>query len=150
MNSQYFSEEQVKAGELDAFLKSLRAMDYGKGRYYNDVHIKPEDCGAYVVEWEQMNWDGDDNKGFAFVDYEHVLMLERQLPDDSYVYCFDEDDYNDRLSEWLAEEEKDGFVWKKNEYGRWYEEGEQRRWREMLEKHADKGAPTEDVPEEFA
>ncbi len=99
MNRQYFSEEQVKAGELDEFLKSLRSIDYGKGRYYNDVHIKPADCGAYNVEWAQLCWDGDDDKGFEFVDWEHTLVLERQLPDGSYAYFLDENEYNQKLAE---------------------------------------------------
>ena len=144
MNSQYFSEEQVKAGEMDAFLKALRAQDYGKGGYYNDVHIKPADCGAYSVDWAQLRWEGDDDKGFEYIDSEHVLMLEKEMPDGTFEQFFNEEDYEMVLKDWLADELKDGREWKKNEYGHWYEEGEQKRWQEMFNKQHDKGA-VEDI-----
>lgn len=134
MNSQYFSEEQAKSGELDSFLKALRSMDYGKGDSYNDVHVKPADCGAYVVEWEQMRWEGEENKGFKFIDYEHAVMLEKEFPDGSSDFFYDEEDYKQRLEEWLEEEEKQGRIWKKNQYGRWYDQTEQDRWEAWLKK----------------
>ena len=152
MNSQYFSEEQVKAGEMDAFLKALRAQDYGKGGYYNDVHIKPVDCGAYSVDWSQLRWEDDEDKGFEYIDSEHVIMLERDFPDNTSGYFMDEQDYNDQLEEWLENQKEAGLIWKKNQYGRWYEEGEQKAWEKMLEKHSEKSneCPKDDVPEEFA
>lgn len=52
MNRQYFSKEQIAAGELNDFLDVLLKQCYGKGDCYNDIHIKPEDCGSFVVEWE--------------------------------------------------------------------------------------------------
>lgn len=145
MNSQYFSKEQVQAGEMDAFLKALRVQDYGKGGYYNDVHIKPADCGAYSVDWAQLRWEGDDDKGFEYIDSEHVLMLEKEMPDGTFEQFFGEDDYEMVLKDWLADELKAGREWKKNEYGHWYEEGEQKRWREMLDRQHDKGAPAEEA-----
>lgn len=145
MNSQYFSEEQVKAGEMDAFLKALRAQDYGKGGYYNDVHIKPADCGAYSVDWAQLRWEGDDDKGFEYIDSEHVIMLEREMPDGTFEQFFNEDDYEMVLKDWLADELKVGREWKKDQYGHWYEEGEQKKWWEMLDKQHDKGAPVEEA-----
>lgn len=144
MNSQYFSEEQVKAGEMDAFLKALRAQDYGKGGYYNDVHIKPADCGAYSVDWAQLRWEGDEDKGFEYIDSEHVIMLEKEMPDGTFEQFFNQEDYEMVLKDWLEDQEKDGLIWKKNEYGHWYEEGEQKRWLEMLDKQHDKGA-VEDI-----
>lgn len=144
MNSQYFSKEQVDAGEMDAFLKALRAQDYGKGGYYNDVHEFPADCGAHIVEWVQRSWRNDEDKGFDYIDSEHVVMLERQFPDGTYGYFVDEADYNYRLVEWLKERGESGLIWKKNQYGHWYEEGEQKRWRETLDRQQDKGAPAEE------
>lgn len=132
MNNQYFSEEQVKGGELDSFLKALRSMDYGKGDYYNDVHVKPADCGAYVVEWEQMRWEGEENKGFKFVDYEHEVMLEKEMPDGSYLYFFDEHDYKNVLEDWLRDEAEKGRLWKQGPYGRWYDEALDMKLREAI------------------
>ena len=50
VNSQYFDEEQVKAGEFSEFLSLLMKQCYGKGNNYNDTHIRPEDCGAFSIE----------------------------------------------------------------------------------------------------
>ena len=57
VNSQYFDEEQVKAGELYEFLSLLMKQCYGKGNNYNDIHIRPEDCGAFSIEWASSPWD---------------------------------------------------------------------------------------------
>lgn len=121
MNSQYFSEETVKAGELDRFLVALRSQDYGKGRYFNDVHVYPEDCGAYIVEWQQRSWDDDEDQGFRYIDAEHAVVLEREMPDGTFEQFFDEDDYKMILKDWLADELKAGREWKKNEFGHWYD-----------------------------
>ncbi len=121
MNSQYFDEAAVKAGELDAFLAALRSQDYGKGRHYNDVHVFPADCGAYIVEWAQRMWDGDEDQGFRYIDDEHAVVLEREMPDGTFEQFFNEDDYNMVLSDWLADELKAGREWKKDEFGNWYD-----------------------------
>lgn len=134
MNSQYFSKEQVQAGELDSFLKALRVADYGKGDCYNDVHVKPADCGAYVVEWAQLHWSGEEDKGFAFVDYEHEVMLEREMPDGSYLHFFDEQDYENVLGDWLKDEEKEGRIWKRDAYGHWHDDVAEQKTRESFEK----------------
>ena len=144
MNRQYFSDRQVKAGELDAFLKALRASDYSdKSDTYNDIHVRPSDCGSYIVEWSQLRWDGEGDGGFQYIDFEHVVMLERSLPDDTIERFFDEDDYKRRLDEWLNEEKEAGRIWKQGQYGGWYEEGEQKAWKDYLARSS-KSAEKED------
>lgn len=150
MNTQYFNKKQVEAGEMDAFLKALRSQDYGDGEWYNDVHIRPTDCGDYAVEWAQLRWQNEEDTGFEYVDSEHTVMLEKEFPDDTFGYFMDEADYNEQLEKWLESQKKKGLVWKRNRYGQWYEEGEQKKWRETLDRQHDKGAPADDVPEEFA
>lgn len=66
-NSMYFSAEMVKAGEMTKFIDQLNALSYGKGSFYNDIHIKPEDAGAFVVEWVQVPWDHAYGGYFVFV-----------------------------------------------------------------------------------
>lgn len=119
MNSQYFSEESVKAGEFDGFLAALRSQDYGKGGHYNDIHIYPADCGAYIVEWVQRSWKDDEDQGFRYIDSDHAVVLEREMPDGTFEQFFDEDDYKMVLSDWLADELKAGREWKKDEFGHW-------------------------------
>ncbi len=152
MNTQYFSKAQVEAGEMDAFLKALRAQDYGEGEYYNDVRIRPADCGAYSVDWAQLRWEDEESTGFEYVDSEHTVMLEREFPDGTMGYFFDEDDYSAQLDDWLKEQKESGLVWKKNQYGRWYEEGEQKTWEKRIESLREKAAADDgddDVPGEF-
>lgn len=78
-NTQYFSKEQIEAGEFDAFLKVLMNQAYGKGNRYNDIRIHPEDCGAFSIDWVELPWDGAYGGSFMYVEEDEVIMLERQL-----------------------------------------------------------------------
>ena len=101
VNSQYFDEEQVKAGELSEFLSLLMKQCYGKGNNYNDIHIRPEDCGAFSVEWASSPWDHSYGGRFEYVGEDQTVMTEYAFPDDHYEMCFDEEDFNQRLTEFL-------------------------------------------------
>lgn len=121
MNSQYFSKEQVDSGEFQQLLSFLMSESYGSGNHYNDIHIYPADCGAFIVEWVQLPWSHEyGGKGFQYVDEDQVVMLDRQFPDNHSELCYDEDDYKERLEEFL----RGHPYYKQNEFGRWYIEEE--------------------------
>ena len=101
VNSQYFDEEQVKAGELYEFLSLLMKQCYGKGNNYNDIHIRPEDCGAFSIEWTTSPWDHSYGGRFEYVGEDQTVMTEYIFPDNHYEMCFDEEDFNQRLAEFL-------------------------------------------------
>ena len=54
MNSMYFNEKNRDL--MMKFIKNLCDMSYDYKEYYNDIHIKPEDCGAFP-------WNGLRNVG---------------------------------------------------------------------------------------
>lgn len=134
MNSQYFSKEQVAAGELNEFLEVLLKQCYGKGTTFNDIHIKPEDLGAFIVEWETSPWSGEWGGHWQYVrdDDEEVVMKYYYFPDNHCELFETQEEYEKALETWL-EEHKDE-EWGKNEYGRWYSKKEQREWEEHLNK----------------
>lgn len=134
MNSQYFSKEQIAAGELNEFLEVLLKQCYGKGITFNDIHIKPEDLGAFSVEWEAVPWSKEYGGHWQFIhdDEEEVVMKYYYFPDEHCELFETEEEYEEALKTWL-EEHKDE-EWAKNEYGHWYSKKEQRRWEEHLNK----------------
>ena len=130
MNSQYFSKEQIEAGEMQKLLDFLMSEAYGAGDHYNDIHIKPEDCGAFVVEWVQVPWDHQFGGHFELIEEDQVVMLERIFPDNHTELCYDEEDFNNRLKEFL--EENPG--WEMTSYGTWTNRIENEKFRKEMEK----------------
>ena len=118
MNSMYFNEESRDL--MMKFIKNLCDMSYdydGDIKYYNDIHIKPDDCNAFIVEWEQLRWNDEYDSGFRYVDEEEnqEVCTDLQYPDGHYEYVpvGAEEDY---LDEWL--DKNPG--WHKDIYGHWW------------------------------
>ena len=134
MNIQYFSKDQIAAGELNKFLDVLLKQCYGKGDYYNDIHIRPEDCGAFVVEWETNPRSGEWGGHWHYIkdDEDEVVMKYYYFPDNHCELFETKEQYEEALKEWL-EKHKDE-KWDKNQYGHWYSKAEQRKWEENVKK----------------
>ena len=121
VNSQYFSKEQIEAGEMAKLLDFLMNEAYGAGTHYNDIHIKPEDCEAFIVEWEQVPWDHSFGGRFAYLNEDEVIMKEIRFPDGTYEHVIPE--YaNEVMTDWLREHP----YWKKNKFGNWIDVHENR------------------------
>lgn len=118
VNSQYFSKEQVEAGEMTEFINVLLKQCHGKGNRYNDIHIKPEDCEAFSVEWINVPWDNAYGGSFQYVDEDQAVMTEFYLPDSSSGWFWSEAEFNEFLKDWL--EKNPGWV--KTSYGTWTNE----------------------------
>lgn len=129
-NEMYFSEEQVKAGEMTEFLNILLKQCYGKSKYYNDIHIKPEDCGAFTIEWVNVPWDESYGGSFQYLDEDDRIFKEYILPDRSYV-CFQfQKEYDEYFEQWMI----DNPGWVKNEFGIWTNEIENKKLHEEIDK----------------
>jgi len=115
MNSQYFSKEQVKAGELQKLLAFLMEEAYGAGNHYNDIHIRPEDCGAFVIEWEQVPWSHEFGGQFVLLEEDQEIMTRYTFPDNHTELCYNKEDYEERLAEWL----KENPGWEIEPFGKW-------------------------------
>ena len=92
MNKMYFSSEMVAAGELTKFVSILLEQSYSKSNLYNDIHIYPEDLGAFIVEWVQLPWDHCYGGRFEYVDEEHEVV---PIKNETIEYCVSEDDSED-------------------------------------------------------
>ena len=134
MNRQYFDEQQIKTGELNEFLNLLIKQSYGKGSYYNDIHIIPCDLNSVTVEWESNPWDKEYGGHWQFIhdDEEEVVMKYYYFPDNHSELFETKEQYEEALKEWL-EEHKDE-EWEINQYGHWYSKAEQRKWEEQIAK----------------
>ena len=120
VNSQYFSAERVKAGAMSTFLSTLFDWAYGQdddtGGTYNDVHVYPADCGAFIVEWAQVPWDHSYRGGFQYVAEDQVVLVERGYPDGSYDFFPSEEEYQTALADWLLAHPE----YKRDHWGHWY------------------------------
>lgn len=128
-NSQSFTPEEVEQGLLQDLLNYL--LDYNKkckSGYY-DIHIT-SDGYCTIVEWVDIsyNFNGEEGK-FEFVPANGQVMLEYSFPDNHYEQFYSEEEYQERLQEWL----KENPGWVKTYYGTWTNEIENEEYRKMLD-----------------
>jgi hypothetical protein len=113
----YFSKEDVEAGLMTKLIEYLCNYSYQcwsrDFALYNDIHIKPDDCDAFVVEWEQRPWSGEYGGHFEFVGEEQVVCNEVEFPDKHFEYT--PEDPDESIKEWLV----DNPGWYKDECGHW-------------------------------
>lgn len=96
--------------------------------YYNDIHIRQEETFA-TIEWMQVPYTHEWGGKWQFVDEDEVVMIEKIFPDNHIELCYDENDYEEKLQEFL--EQNPG--WEKTSYGTWTNTIENERCRRMLE-----------------
>lgn len=129
-NSQAFTPEEVKKGlHLDLLNYLLEHNKKNENQYY-DIHITT-DGYCTIIEWKDVNYSqdyGPEGK-FEYVPYNGLVMLEYDFPDNHREMCYDEEDYQERLKEFL--EENPGWV--KTSYGTWTNEIENEKYRKQLE-----------------
>ena len=139
-NSQAFTPEQVGNGELQDLLNYLINFNAKSEKSYMDIHIC-SDGYCQIVEWSEIHYDFQYECGkFQFVDGDQVVMTEKTFPDNHTELCYSEDDYKERLDEFL----KDNPGWVVGPYGNWTNEIENKKFREMYlsseSKESDKDA----------
>jgi len=110
-NSMYFDKDSRES--MYKFIRLLNEMSYdGNALLYNDIHIKPEDCDSFTVEWVQIPWTHDYGGEFKYVDEDQVVTTMVDLPDGTFEYAVDPDRF---LADWLKEHP--GYV--QDNWGRW-------------------------------
>ena len=119
-NSEYFTKEQVEQGLHIKFIEFLLELDdYDRGGVH-DIHMYKEE-DAIIVEWCFKWYDKSiGNDRFEFLGEDDLVMTEVYLPDNSSVYVRNEDERKEVLEDWLKEHP----TYKKDEWGRWYDESE--------------------------
>ena len=115
VNSQSFSKEQIENNEMTEFVNMLCKLSYGEGSTYNDIRIRPTDCGGFAVEWAEVPWDHQYGGSFEYVDEDQVVVKEYVFPDNHTELCYNDDDFVCRLNDFL----KENPGWEKTAYGTW-------------------------------
>lgn len=137
-NSQSFTPEEVKKGLHLKFIKSLLEISSKKENSYFDIHITT-DSYCTIVEWSDVSFEDGGGK-FEFVDANQVIMTEKLFPDNHYEYFTSEEEYKERLEEWLKENPE----WELTPYGTWTNRIENEAWKKELEEqgvHYENGIP---------
>lgn len=114
---------------FDDYRKVLELIEYLlkiNNTHYNDIRIKPEETGIYVVEWAQLPWSGDYGGHFEYVGEDQVVMTDYTLPDNTTVRLLDDDEFKDYFNEWLKEHPG----WVKTPYGTWTDEIENEKFKD--------------------
>ena len=127
-NSMAFTPEEVEKGQHLKLLKTLFELNADKeDASYNDIHIWT-DGYCTIIDWVDYNPDFGMGK-FEFVPGDGVIMLERTFPDNHTELCYDEEEFNERLKDWL----KENPGWEKTSYGTWTNRIENEQMRKWLE-----------------
>lgn len=116
--------------ELELFHKQLDLfITYNKQSTSDhfDIHLVMDD--NYVeIDYIQIPYDNEDNYDgkFIFLNYDEVVMKEEVLPDNSTILVHNDAEYQEELKNWFT----DHPTWKQNDFGRWYDEEESKKFRE--------------------
>ena len=128
-NSQSFTPEEVEQGLMSDLLNYLLDHNKKAKEQYYDIHITT-DGYCTIIEWTDVDYDMEYDEGhFKFVPSNGQVMLEFTFPDNHTEMCYDEEDYKERLDEFL----KENPGWVKTHYGTWTNEIENEHFRKMLE-----------------
>lgn len=132
MNRRYFSAEQIKDGELVEFINILIKQSYGKSTEYADIHIRPSDLGAVMLEWEDVPWNKEYGGHWQYIkdDDNEVVMKCYYFPDDHTELLESDEEYEEALNNWLEEHKEEG--WYKNEFNHWVSKKEQEEWQDYI------------------
>ena len=130
-NSQAFTPEEVEQGLLNDLLNYLLEHNKKNETQYYDIHITT-DGYCSIVEWTDVSYNneyGDEGK-FEYVPYNGQVMLEFTFPDNHTELCYNEEDYQERLDEFL----KENPGWVKTHYGTWVNEIENEKFAQQMKK----------------
>ena len=130
-NSVAFTPEEVKKGlhsDLINYLVNYNTQN--KSDDYYEIHIT-SDGYCMIIEFDKIPYDHAYGGTFKYVDEFNgdIIMKECYFPDNHTEICYDDEDFKERLDNWL----KENPGWRKNEYGSWYNEEDQKAWKKYLE-----------------
>ena len=134
-NEKAFTPEEVKAGMLTEFIDFLLKQDMKAAELrdadhkYTNINII-NDGYCTIVQYCEVYFNLDD-PCFEFVDEGEYVATVLELPDESTVLCWNKEDAQETLDEFL----KDHPYYKKNQYGRWYNVNEQKEWEEWIKEN---------------
>jgi len=128
-NSEAFTPEEVKKGLHLKLLNTLLELSSEMDKRYNDIHIWT-DGYCTIIDWCQAYYENRGEGKFEFVDADEYIVMERCFPDNHYETFGSEEEYEERLKDWLAENPG----WVKTTYGTWTNEIENEKFRKEMER----------------
>lgn len=127
MNSQSFTPKEVEKGLHLKLINTLLEINKDKENFYNQIMIDT-DGYCLIVNWTERSFNGEFNSRFEFLNDDEVVMKEVHFPDNHYEYLLPEE-VDEVFNDWLKEHP----TYKQNQYGFWYDEREQKAWKEQIE-----------------
>lgn len=133
-NQMYFSHDEVEQGLHLKFIEHLCNYCKDSNNHSIDLHMYTED-DAIIVEWVQISYQDDCHSKYVLLQpaLGEMVMIEKSFPDRHYEMCYSEEDYQERLQEWL----KENPGWERNNYGMWYNVEEQEAYRKSIEEQGE-------------
>lgn len=111
-NQVAFTPEEVEKGFHLELLNVLLNYNQKSEKHYNDIHIT-SDGYCFIIEWDQVPYSHEYGGEFKYVAEDEVVMLEKHFPDNHIELCYNEEDYQEKLAEWL----KGNPGWEKTVWG---------------------------------
>lgn len=127
VNSLGFTPEEVKKGMFNEFLSLLIKQNDEFEHSYNEIHIT-SDGYCTIVEWDKVPYNHDYGGTFQYVDEEHLVVKEVQMPDGVYEWAVDDDMEKDLIDDFI----KDNPEYYKDSFGRWHNKKEEEEFAKML------------------
>lgn len=113
--------------DLIAYVQTILEMNKNMNDRQCEILITPAGYDDEIdVEVNQYNTKYTEQDHFMLVRSEQELMQEYHLPDNHYEYFHNDEEYNEYLADWLAQEKEEGREWIKSNYGfnSWHLKGE--------------------------
>ena len=83
-NSMYFPKEDIEKGLMQDFIAFLcRYSCVSNSELYIDIHIRPDDLGAFIIEWVQVPWSHEYGGRFEYVGEEQEVVNLQEYNDET-------------------------------------------------------------------
>ena len=123
-NYQSFNPEEVEQGLHLEFLNALLNYNKVSKTHYNDIYLTTDGYG-FIIEWKTIPYSHEYSDFFKYVG---EVILERYFPNNHYELCYSEEDYKEKLADWL----KENPGWVKTSYETWTNKIENEYFKKML------------------
>lgn len=115
MSEIIFTENEYD--KLLMYVKTILELNKNSEEYSYEILISSVGyANKLCVEINQYNHTYDEQDHFKLVGSDWELMKEYHLPDNHYEFFRSDEEYNEYLADWLAQEKEEGREWIKGQY----------------------------------
>ena len=127
MNSVAFTPEEVERGMLKELLDFLIEQNTKFEHSYNEIHIC-SDGVCQIVEWDKVPYSHEYGGTFQYVDEDHLVVKEFNMPDGCYEWAVDDDMEKEIIDDYLKEHPE----YYKDVFGRWRNKEEDEAYKKLV------------------